>query len=82
MTYQIEELGCDVYMVTSQGRTAGQVSRIDWPTRVRGLVRTDRKWEARLPHQYLLNVTPGTLPCFDTADEAAQFLADHVKVTR
>ena len=55
----------------------GYVQEVEWPHQnQRGQVVVARKFEARFEHEVLINSPIGTFPCFDTREEAVEYLAN------
>lgn len=63
-------------LVELDGREIGWVAKVEFPHQRNGQVWIEERWEARLPHQVLVN-DPLSFPTFEQKDEALAWLAAH-----
>ncbi len=61
-------------LVQVDGRNVGFVSKVEWPIQRNGIVTVVDRWEARKPHEALVNNHLG-FPTFATRREAVAYLA-------
>ncbi len=62
-------------VIDTDGKFCGQIERIQWPMPDRrGWVTSLTRWEARRPHEVLINQN-FAFPTFATRGEAARYLA-------
>lgn len=67
-------------LVRHDGETIGYVRKVTVPYSAE-VVRTETRFEARRPHEALINAEVGTFPTFKTKLEAAEYLASGVAET-